>query len=95
MVPVRNQDAAPAVDLRGVSLGHGVDLALTEVDLRFEVGERIALIGPNGSGKTTLLHGIAGLLVPRTGVVRVFGAPPAQRRTQIAYVVQSARERLR
>jgi ABC-type Mn2+/Zn2+ transport system ATPase subunit len=93
MVPVRNQDAVPAVELRGVSLGHGVDLALAEVDLRFETGERIALIGPNGSGKTTLLHGIAGLLAPRAGAVRVFGAPPAQRRTQIAYVVQSARER--
>ena len=34
-------------------------------------GERVALIGPSGSGKTTFLHLLAGILVPREGLVRV------------------------
>jgi ABC-type lipoprotein export system ATPase subunit len=34
-------------------------------------GERAALIGPSGSGKTTLLHLMAGILVPKTGAIRV------------------------
>jgi len=34
-------------------------------------GERVALIGPSGSGKTTFLHLLAGILVPREGLVQV------------------------
>ena len=30
----------------------------------------VALVGPNGAGKSTLLKTIAGLLVPRAGVIR-------------------------
>ena len=45
--------------------------------------------GPNGSGKSTLLHAVAGLLAPASGTIRVFGAPPADVRPRIAYVLQA------
>jgi manganese transport system ATP-binding protein len=94
MVPVRNSatDGRPgaAIELTGVDLGRGRTRALRAVDLRIGTGERVALIGPNGSGKTTLLHGIAGLLPPRSGSLRVLGDPPADRRADIAYVLQGA-----
>jgi len=44
-------------------------LALDNVTLSFEAGERIALLGTNGSGKTTLLHHLNGILQPTSGKV--------------------------
>jgi len=48
----------------------GAQLALSQVSLRINAGERIALVGANGSGKSTLLRLINGLLLPLQGQVR-------------------------
>lgn len=45
--------------------------ALDNVDLLFEKGEIVALLGPNGSGKTTLLKSILGLVLPESGDIFV------------------------
>ena len=37
--------------------------------LRVAPGERLALFGPSGAGKTTLLEVIAGLVLPRRGLI--------------------------
>jgi molybdate transport system ATP-binding protein len=43
-----------------------------ELDARFEAGDgTTALFGPSGSGKSTVLGLIAGLLWPRTGLIRL------------------------
>ncbi len=47
----------------------GAQLALTQVSLRINAGDRIALVGANGSGKSTLLRLINGLLLPVQGEV--------------------------
>jgi cobalt/nickel transport system ATP-binding protein len=44
-------------------------LALNDVSLSFERGDRIALLGTNGSGKTTLLHHLNGILKPTSGKI--------------------------
>ena len=54
----------------GFSYGdEGFRLFVPKFDL--SSGERVALIGPSGSGKTTFLHLLAGILVPREGLVQV------------------------
>ena len=37
-------------------------------------GEITLLIGPNGAGKSTVLRTLFGLLIPRTGSIRLDGA---------------------
>jgi ABC-type multidrug transport system ATPase subunit len=50
-------------------------VALSELSVRVDEGERVMVVGPNGSGKTTLLRVTAGLLEPTHGQVEVAGAP--------------------
>ncbi|MDR2204641.1 MAG: ABC transporter ATP-binding protein [Flavobacteriaceae bacterium] len=47
--------------------------ALDSVNLQFDNGHSIALIGPNGCGKTTLIKCILGLNVVEHGDIRVLG----------------------
>jgi len=50
-------------------------LAVDDVSLSFESGERIALLGTNGSGKTTLLNHLNGLLKPSSGKIHFEDKP--------------------
>jgi branched-chain amino acid transport system ATP-binding protein len=48
-------------------------LALDEIDIEVEPGERVGLIGPNGAGKTTFFNCILGILRTDGGVVQFDG----------------------
>jgi branched-chain amino acid transport system ATP-binding protein len=48
-------------------------VALQDIDLEVEDGQRLGLIGPNGSGKSTLVNCICGTLHNETGSVRFAG----------------------
>jgi energy-coupling factor transporter ATP-binding protein EcfA2 len=63
-----------AVEVAGVVHRYpgGVE-ALRGVDLTFEPGRAVAIVGQNGSGKTTLAKHLDGLLRPDAGSVRVAG----------------------
>jgi ABC-type sugar transport system ATPase subunit len=60
-------DAAPLVQLRGVTKGFGAVQALTGVDLDIHTGQVNALVGDNGAGKSTLVKTISGLWEPDKG----------------------------
>ena len=47
--------------------------ALSNINLKVEAGERIAILGKSGSGKTTLLHMLGGLDSPSQGLVKLNG----------------------
>ena len=55
--------------------------ALTDVDLAFEPGESVAIVGQNGSGKSTLVRHLNGLLRPTEGHVLHDGKDVANVRT--------------
>src|SRR5262245_53819169 len=72
------------LELDGVRRSFGESIAVDDVTLCVERGERVALLGPSGCGKTTTLNLIAGFLSPESGTIRVAGrditALPAHRR---------------
>jgi putative ABC transport system ATP-binding protein len=71
---------------------------LADIELAIEPGETVAIVGASGSGKSTLLGLLAGLDVPTSGTVRLFGedlftrdedARAALRAAKIGFVFQS------
>lgn len=60
------------LDIDNLSLGYGQKRIVNGVSLTLSPGV-CALLGPNGCGKSTLLKGLAGLLKPQTGTIRLHG----------------------
>jgi branched-chain amino acid transport system ATP-binding protein len=58
---------------RGITKRFSGIMALDNVDIDVERGERVGLIGPNGAGKTTFFNCILGVLRPDHGTVRLDG----------------------
>lgn len=62
-----------AVSLRGISKLFDDVTAVDSVDLDIDDGEFFGLLGPSGCGKTTTLRMIAGLEIPSSGSLQIFG----------------------
>ena len=62
----------PSFTMEGVSFAYPRQerLALENVSLRIEPGERVGIIGPMGSGKSTLSKLLIGLYRPKDGAVK-------------------------
>jgi branched-chain amino acid transport system ATP-binding protein len=77
-------DAAPKLEVRGVSKNFGSLRAVSDVSMRVGHGELRAIIGPNGAGKTTFFNLITGFFPPSGGDILLDGQninriPAAQR----------------
>lgn len=63
--------------------------AVAEVSLTVGAGEFVSVVGPTGCGKSTLLNVAAGLLLPSTGSVTVFGQPLQGLNRRAGYMFQT------
>jgi len=65
----------PVFEIEHISFSYNNQIALKNISLTVQQGERIAILGANGSGKSTLLKILDALYFPQIGTVRAFGEP--------------------
>lgn len=68
----------PIIQIRRLSATYNDQEVLKGVDLNFDKGEIVAIMGRNGAGKSTLLRSIAGGLKIKSGEIKVAGNLPDQ-----------------
>jgi iron complex transport system ATP-binding protein len=83
------------LEARDISVQYGSRLAVSNVSLKLQPGEIIAVIGPNGAGKSTLLRTFNGGLKPTSGAIllddkRIAEYPRQAVARRIATVAQEA-----
>lgn len=85
-------DGAAVVELHGVSVIYGRQMALRDVSASFPPGA-VGLLGPNGAGKSTMLKALLGFVVPSQGEMRVLGLDVATSaldiRARLGYMPES------
>jgi D-xylose transport system ATP-binding protein len=69
----RRAGAEPVLEVEGASKSFGAVAALSDVSLKLERGEIVALLGDNGAGKSTLIKCISGAHRLDRGTVRLAG----------------------
>lgn len=83
--------AEARIEFSGVGKRYGKLWALRGLDVAFEPGEVVMIMGPNGSGKTTMIKCLLGLVRPAEGSITVngemIGSDPSYRKA-IGYMPQ-------
>lgn len=69
------------LEVEHLEVRYGDLIGVSDVSLRVEDGQVVALLGSNGAGKTTTLNAIAGIVRPSAGTIRwrgetIGGMPP-------------------
>ncbi len=57
------------VEITKLTVRHGHNTVLHNVNFKIDAGEIVTIVGPNGSGKSTLIRAIIGALRPNAGSV--------------------------
>lgn len=76
------------IELTGAAVRLGGKRVFSDVELRVDPGQLVAVLGPNGAGKSTLMRVLLGLIRLEAGSVSVLGRAPAQARGDIGYLPQ-------
>ena len=75
--PGRQETAAPAIELRGISKAFGPVQANKDISIRVERGTIHGIVGENGAGKSTLMSILYGFYKADSGEILIGGKPTA------------------
>ena len=64
------------IEVKGLEKSYGRNQVLRGIDLSYEEGQIIGLLGPNGCGKTSLIKILTGLIHDYKGTVLIDGQAP-------------------
>jgi ABC-2 type transport system ATP-binding protein len=64
------------LEAKNISVSFRKNNVLQGISLSVEQGSIVGLVAPNGLGKTTLLRTLSGLIIPKSGSIKVDGIPP-------------------
>ena len=67
------EQAAPSLEVRGITMCFGSVTALSDVSLQAGRGEIVGLVGVNGAGKSTMMNIIDGVFPQTRGEIIVGG----------------------
>ena len=62
-----------AIEINNLSIGWGELIVLNKLNFSLKNGEKLSIVGPSGSGKSTILKILAGLILPSSGELKIFG----------------------
>jgi phospholipid/cholesterol/gamma-HCH transport system ATP-binding protein len=75
----------PIIEIKSLKNYLGGQWVHTDVNLRVEKGEILAIIGGSGSGKTTILRSLLMLMQPTAGTIKLFGQDISQLNIQQSF----------
>ena len=61
------------IEFENISLSYGNRLILDNINFKINEGQIFGMLGPNGVGKSTIFNLITGLIIPRSGKVKIAG----------------------
>ena len=61
------------IEIRDLVKKYGNNIAVDNINLSIDEGERYGLLGPNGAGKSTIINMLCSLLKPNSGSLKIFG----------------------
>jgi phospholipid/cholesterol/gamma-HCH transport system ATP-binding protein len=70
--------SAPAIAVRGLTVGFDEHNVLDHLDLDVRRGEILGIVGASGTGKSVMMRAIIGLVPIRDGRIEIFGRDRAQ-----------------
>ena len=61
------------IEFKNISLAYGNRLILDNINFKVNEGQIFGMLGPNGVGKSTIFNLITGLVLPKSGQIKIAG----------------------